>query len=202
MRGSIKVKCVLLGTENSGKSSLVNRCIDDTFNKENHPTIGCAFNIKKFNLHDRKISLEIWDTGGAEHYSSLLPMYYRNAEIILICIDLSKYYNNQDIINKWVNDIDQHVDVGSKIVYIVGTKSDIKKDFAKKTLDNAFEKYPEFIYMETSSKNDMGVCELFNNCVEQIIKQIYESEKINNYGMDFELLPEEETCCFAHKCNI
>ena len=88
-----KVKCVLLGTENSGKSSLVYRYIDDKFNVNTQSTVGCAFNIKKFNLDKKSISLEIWDTAGNERYNSLLPMYYRSATIILICINLSTDFN-------------------------------------------------------------------------------------------------------------
>ena len=201
MKQSIKVKCVLLGTESSGKSSLVYRCIDNSFNKSVESTIGCSFNTKKYNLNERNVTLEIWDTGGSECYNSLLPMYYRNATIIIICVDLSKYFN-KNILNTWVDDIDEYVDIGSKIVYIVGTKSDIKNDTRKKTLDNALMQYPEFTYMETSAKNDINVVELFNSCSIKIINREKELEKNLNNNFDInEILLEKETNCF-NRCII
>lgn len=201
MKQSIKVKCVLLGTESSGKSSLVYRCIDNSFNKSVESTIGCSFNTKKYNLNEKNVTLEIWDTGGSERYNSLLPMYYRNATIIIVCVDLSKCFN-KNILNTWVDDIDGYVDIGSKIVYIVGTKSDIKNDTRKKTLDNALMQYPEFTYMETSAKNDINVVELFNSCSIKIINREKELEKNLNNNFDInEILLEKETNCF-NRCII
>ena len=204
---SLRIKCVLLGTGNSGKSSLVSRYIDCKFDNNLPRTIGCAFNIKKVVDENKTFYLEIWDTSGNEHYKSMLPMYYRNSDIISLCLDLSEPVN-VEIIDNWINEIDYTVDITSKIIYIVGTKSDNKNGNIKEDLDIISEKYPEFEYIETSSKNNININLLFNNYIRDIIKR---EEKIkekndqyymNNYHLDYQLMIEKETDCFNKSCSI
>ena len=196
----IKIKCVLLGYENSGKSSLVYRYINNKFKESVQSTIGCAFNIKICNLDNIEIKLEIWDTAGSEHYKSLLPIYYRNADIILICIDLS-IHTDADIVDYWVGEIDEHIDIGSREVYIVGTKSDIKIDINQQKIKDCLIKYPEFLYVETSSKNNLNISKLFKNCVTAIINNKIKVEE-NFINKSYFEINEKETNCFNSKCYI
>ena len=207
MNYTLRIKCVLLGTGNSGKSSLVSRYIDCKFDNNLPRTIGCAFNTKKVLDKNNTFYLEIWDTSGDEHYKSMLPMYYRNSDIIFICLNLSEPVN-VDIIDDWCVEIDHVVDISSKIIYIVGTKSDNKVANIKDNLDFISNKYPEFTYIETSAKNNMNITVLFNRCIRDIIKR---EEKINekndqyymnNYHSYYQLTKEKETECLNRKCCV
>ena len=200
MKSPIKIKCVLLGSESSGKSSLVLRYKADTFDALAHATIGCAFNLKKFDIKQQEIYLEIWDTSGSERYKSLLPMYYRSADVVLICIDLSTQIENKSKLDIWINEIDEIIDISSKIVYIVGTKSDIGDDVCRQNLMVELKKYPEFVYMETSAKDDMNISRLFNDCAKEIVKKQTElGEQCGLYDMNYHMLTEKQPGCF-NKC--
>ena len=200
MNNSIMVKCVLLGNENTGKSSIVYRYIDDTFNKEPGSTIGCSFYINKTKINNRNVNLNIWDTSGAERYRSLLPMYFRSAHVILICIDLSIYIN-EDLVEYWVNEIDNNIDINSKRIYIVGTKSDIKNEEYRNYLMKKLEIYPEFIYIETSAKNNINISKLFNSCMRMTI-EVEERNRIKDNTISPFIVPtsEKNTKCFSHIC--
>jgi small GTP-binding protein len=54
----------------------------------NESTIGASFivNYAKSN-GGRLVRLNIWDTAGQERYAALLPMYSRNADVIIFTID-------------------------------------------------------------------------------------------------------------------
>ena len=85
----IRIKCVFLGNEATGKTSIVERYTKGTFNIFTQSTIGASFNAKPIIKKDLKIKLDIWDTAGQERYRSMTPMYYRNADVAFICVDLS-----------------------------------------------------------------------------------------------------------------
>lgn len=77
-------KVVVLGPFGVGKSTLLQRIrgIPDT-EPGPGPTIGAAF--VEWNHPLGKV--HIWDTAGQERYSSLLPMYTRNACIAILVAD-------------------------------------------------------------------------------------------------------------------
>jgi len=90
-------KLVMLGDSGVGKSSLVSRYINDNFFEFQEPTIGAAFNVKNLNIDGKAVKLEIWDTAGQERYKSLAPMYYRGAQIALICYDMTSHESFQEL---------------------------------------------------------------------------------------------------------
>jgi small GTP-binding protein len=79
-------KVVILGDSGVGKTCLVNRLVFNMYINYTNPTIGAAF--ASYKVNDDFI-YEIWDTAGQERFHSLLPMYLRNADIILIVIDIN-----------------------------------------------------------------------------------------------------------------
>jgi small GTP-binding protein len=91
-----KVKLVLLGNSAAGKTCMVQRMIYSTFNINASPTIGAAYSIYAV---ESNIKVEMWDTAGQERFHSLLPMYARGAEIIIVVIDIEKNIDEQLL--KW-----------------------------------------------------------------------------------------------------
>lgn len=83
-------KIVLYGDYGVGKSCLISRLLDNTFNKFATPTIGSSFmfwRLPQKNKLEQTPTFGIWDTAGHERFSTLLPMYLRGADIILYCWD-------------------------------------------------------------------------------------------------------------------
>lgn len=98
---TVVLKIVLMGNTNVGKTSILNQYIYNKFNNFTESTIGAAFFNKEYdflyslddyqlynlssdktNKKNIKVKLAIWDTAGQEKYNSLVPMYYREADII------------------------------------------------------------------------------------------------------------------------
>ena len=57
-------KFVLVGDSAVGKSSLINRFVDRTFNESLMSTIGVDFKFKKIRIDNNDVKLQIWDTAG------------------------------------------------------------------------------------------------------------------------------------------
>ncbi len=152
----ISLKCVIIGDANSGKTSLINRYINSYFNQfDIAPTIGSSFSHKTIHRNNKTYRIDIWDTAGQERYRSLMPMYYRKADIIFICFDLSSTNCSRQI-EYWLSEVNKFLT--TKII-LVGTKSDMKieQKIDTKNLD----------YFETSAKLAQNVTEMFDRCLNE-----------------------------------
>ena len=64
-----------------GKTSLVERYVNNQFSMAGPPTISASFNTKIVRVQPQgcppiRIKLQIWDTAGAEEYRAITKMYY------------------------------------------------------------------------------------------------------------------------------
>lgn len=57
------VKIKMVGDSNVGKSSIVLRFVQDSFNESMVPTIGIDYKSKIFDVYGKKVKSIIWDTG-------------------------------------------------------------------------------------------------------------------------------------------
>ena len=98
-----KNKVVLLGNSGVGKSNICTRIVLNLYNSNNTATIGGQFfSIKLYSQKlDRDENLQIWDTAGQERFRAMLPLYLREAVIIIIVIDVSN--NVQEQFDYWIN---------------------------------------------------------------------------------------------------
>ena len=121
-----KIKLVLFGNSGAGKTCIVQRMRYNTFNYDVNLTIGAAYTI--YTVEDN-IKIEIWDTAGQERFHSLLPLYARCAEIIVVVIDIDKNIDEQFLKwNKYIQDNETLFSPNFKLILIFN-KHDLNNDF-------------------------------------------------------------------------
>lgn len=86
---SLKFKIIFLGDQGVGKSSIMNRFIQDKFEENYSATIGLDFHSKNVIIDKQEVRLFLYDTAGQEKFKSLIPMYIRDANVILIVYDIN-----------------------------------------------------------------------------------------------------------------
>lgn len=77
-------KLLLIGDAGVGKSSILLRFTDGTFDENQQSTIGVDFKVKMITARDKRIKATIWDTAGQERFRTLTSSYYRGAQGILL----------------------------------------------------------------------------------------------------------------------
>ena len=161
-------KLTFLGDSTVGKSSILERIHRGTFDRHKDSTIGAAYVTHTCN----DILLNIWDTAGQERFMSLIPMYYRDADIVLLVFDLNNEYTIDRVEHYMVelsnrkNDLYKCIVVGNKSDLVDQTEQDILDRKIKKIADN----HPrinvvEYIY--TSAKTNKNINELIDTITEQ-----------------------------------
>ena len=164
-------KVLLLGDCSSGKTSLIYRLVYDSFLENYISTVGMDFNIKSFNVNNKNIRLQIWDSCGQERFNALTRSYYRNTHVFVICYDITSNvsFENAKI---WIKEVEKYVD-RPVIKMLIGTKSDLEE--LRRVSYNDGKKYADSLnikFYETSSKDNS------KDISKESIKQIFENVSI------------------------
>ena len=163
-----KYKLIFLGDQSVGKSCILNRFMNDTFTEEYQATIGLDFQSKNVQIDNQDIHLLLYDTAGQEKFRSLIPMYTRDANIILLVYDICSK-DSFTHLSDWLNDLTT-INKDEVIFAVVGNKIDLedKREVKKEEGDN-FAKEHDFIFAEVSAKTGDGFSDLFyKNLFEKI----------------------------------
>jgi small GTP-binding protein len=163
-------KILLIGDKNIGKTSILNRYLYNNFYEKQKKTIGIDFYKTSIVKNNIMYNLNIWDTSGDNIYDSVIKLYYRGLDVVLLIFDASDLNSLQKIKNWYDDEYKKNIYSSVKVI-IVGTKFDLieEKDINtfKKNIDNYFTKYNYFIM--TSSKDNQNINTLFNQiiyCIE------------------------------------
>ena len=155
-----KYKLIFLGDQNVGKSCILNRFMNDTFAEEYQATVGLDFQCKNVKIDNQDINLLLYDTAGQEKFRSLIPMYTRDANIILLVYDITCKESFTHIPD-WIKDL-TNVNLEDIIFALVGNKNDL--DDKRVVTTEEAEKYAQekdYIFQEVSAKTGDGFSDLF-----------------------------------------
>ena len=167
-----KLKVVVVGDSGVGKTNLIKRFINDTFNKDSKATVGVEFLSKTYLINQEVFKIEIWDTAGQERYKSITAAYYKGAKGAMIVYDVTNQ-TSFDNVDTWANEIKEKAAKNINLM-IVGNKTDLT-DKIVVTSENATEKAKalEIPIMETSALDSTNVKEAFY----QLLREMYISVK-------------------------
>ena len=174
----ICLQIVLVGDESVGKTSLLNRYIDDIFSESPGEIIGVEYRTKYYDYEGNQIELKIWDTAGQEKYHSITNNYIRTADGIIFMYDITNKKTYEGI-KKWMKNSDEISNNYKKI--LLGNKCDLESKREVSEVEvHMFSEEENVEFYETSTKDNINVKYAFNKIVELMLKDKTE-EEINHY---------------------
>ena len=176
-KNNLEYKIITLGDSSVGKTSIINRFINDTFDEELTPTLGIKHTFKTLEINNTKVKLSVIDTNGQEKYRSLSVSYFRHADVVLFIFNLNEplSFNN---IQEWINAFNDNNNKKKVILkYLIGSKSDLEQR-VEQNLIGEFANNNNMLYMATSAKTNNQINELFQKIGEDILEE--EEKKTNN----------------------
>ena len=185
-------KLILIGSSGVGKSSILQRYIQKIFNAEYTCTIGVDFFIKKINIIDKYIKLQLWDTAGTEKFKSITTGYYRGANAAFVVFDLTSK-SSFDSVSEWIENYYKYSNPDSeKHVILIGNKSDLKenREITQEQIDN-FVMNNKIKYFETSAKNGENIEECFYFIAEKLMNDLEEKGFENNINDNNDVINDE-----------
>ena len=190
-----KYKIIFLGDQGVGKSSILNRFSQDKFEQEYQATIGLDFHSKNATINGANIRLLLYDTAGQEKFKSLIPMYIRDANIIIVVYDIT-IKDSFTHTSHWVNET-KDLKREDAIFVLVGNKIDLndKRQVSSQEGQN-YANEKEFIFFEVSARTGQGIQELFNNNIfPEMVKQKTDNDEMNGVKLDSTEKKKKKGCC-------
>ena len=103
-------KVVLLGESGVGKTSIISRFINDTFEEGLMTTTGASYAGKELifkDFNNQVVKFEIWDTAGQEKYRSLTQIFYKDASIAILVYDITDSDSFEELQNYWYKQLQE-----------------------------------------------------------------------------------------------
>ncbi|CAH3182233.1 unnamed protein product, partial [Porites evermanni] len=163
------LKILIVGESGVGKSSLLLRFTDDTFDPDIGATIGVDFKVKTLTIDGNKAKLAIWDTAGQERFRTLTPSYYRGAQGVILVYDTSSR-ETFDKLEEWLNEVEMYSTKKDIIKMLVGNKIDKEGREVDRKQGLQFARRHSMLFIEASARTKEGVQLAFEELVEKIIQ--------------------------------
>ncbi|CAL6103880.1 Rab11 [Hexamita inflata] len=156
------LKLVLLGKENTGKTSIVLRVTSNSFQDQN-TTIGAALTKLDFGGG----IIQVWDTAGQERFAKLAPVYYRNADLVIVVYDITDRLSF-DRAKVLVQELQQDMTV---LIILIGNKKDLESErevCAKEAIQFANQRQLRFLEYSAKFGSQSDMLNLIKQCAVEV----------------------------------
>ena len=188
-------KILLIGDAGVGKSSILLRFTDDTFEEQMASTIGVDFRVKTVAIGGKKNKLTIWDTAGQERFRTLTSSYYRGCHGIILVFDMNEretfehlprwleelelytttthaaklLVGNKIDLKQWLDELELYSTTAHSSKLLVGNKIDLEDRQVTEQEATDFARQQAMMYLECSARTRVGIRQAFEEVVLKIL---------------------------------
>ncbi|TFG29531.1 MAG: GTP-binding protein [Promethearchaeota archaeon] len=167
-------KITVIGNGAVGKTSLIKKYTQGSFQKDYIKTLGAQFSKYDEEIDGNNVKLFFWDIAGQAEFMFMRPTFYKGSKAAIIVFSHAPEEEEsfEHVIN-WHDDIKKFC--GDLPIVLFGNKIDLVKeeDLDEKKVKDLVKKRKFLGYYRTSAKTGSGVYEAF----QAIIKDLYNKYK-------------------------
>uniref|UniRef100_A0A3Q2NRL6 Ras-related protein Rab-7b n=1 Tax=Fundulus heteroclitus TaxID=8078 RepID=A0A3Q2NRL6_FUNHE len=180
---AVTLKTILVGNSGVGKSSIMNRYVNNRFTNMYRATIGTDFFSKAVRIDGTSVTLQIWDTAGTERFQSLGSPLYRGSHSCMLVFDVTSMasFSALDVWRKEFLVQGEPQDPSDFPFIVLGNKTDLSRREVsrRKALQWCEDIGAE--YFEGSAKEDLDLDKPFLRAAELGLQQ-YKKHTLENTG--------------------
>ncbi len=168
------LKICIFGDGGVGKTTLVTRYMTGMFKDDLTLTIGVGFHLKRLEINNIPISLQIWDFAGEDRFRFMLPSYILGASAGIFMYDITRFISFQHF-NDWLSVVKEGVLENQEPIPIllVGGKLDLqdRRTISHENASKIAKDYDLQGYLECSSKTGENVDKIFIEVAHMAMKR-------------------------------
>jgi small GTP-binding protein len=179
-------KITIIGDGGVGKTSLIKKYTQGSFQKEYIATLGTQFSKYEEEIDGEKVTLFLWDIAGQDSFEALRQRFYTGSSGgIIVFSHAPGQIESYRSVNKWINDLQTHC--GNIPIVLFGNKVDLVDDGELASNPNLptsdaivdqFAKQNKFVgYYKTSALTGQGVTDAF----KALVRKLYMIAKVSSY---------------------
>ena len=197
------IKILTLGDTLVGKTSIILRFSDNTFNENQLATIGIDFKTKYIRAGDASVKVALWDTAGQEKFKNIAKQYYNGANGVLLIYDVCNRKSFERI-EFWLNELKENNKIDELYIVLVGNKIDLEdKRVISKEEGEKYASDNNINYSEVSAKTGTGIINLFKKITKGSLnlilklnnERIEDKKQVFTYLDNKSLKNKEKKCC-------
>ena len=160
-------KLLIVGESGVGKTCMLLRFADNSFEENFLSTIGVDFKVRELDVDGKHVKLQIWDSAGQERFRNITTSYYRNCGGIIIVYDITRRDTFQKV-TEWIEEVRKNTN--NVPLLLVGNKADLM-DKRQVTTEEAQElaKKMGLVLLETSAKTALNIEDAFQTISRQLM---------------------------------
>jgi len=163
-------KLVMVGDSGVGKSCLLDKFLDDSSTNNFISTIGVDIRTREDVINDKKVKIQVWDTGGQQRYRPILASCYRGALGVIIVFDVTNKMSFKNI-SQWLVEVEEFAPDCQLPRILVGNKADlVDRREVEYELAKEFAAINNIPYIETSVIGRSNINEAFLELVRKSIR--------------------------------
>jgi len=165
-------KITVIGDGAVGKTSLIKKYTQGSFQKDYIKTLGAQFSKYDEEIEGDNCKLFFWDIAGQREFDFMRPTFYKGSKAAIIVFS----HTDEDSFNhieEWHEDIKSYT--GDLPIVLFGNKIDLvdENDLDDDKVKEIVEERDFLGYYKTSAKSGSGVYKAF----QAIIKELYDKYK-------------------------
>ena len=126
------------------------------------------FQIRTVEVNSKRCKLQIWDTAGQDRFKCVVASFYRNANGVMICFDITDLESFRNVDN-WLEEVKRYCPEQTP-TFLIGTKSDLKsKRMVSYEMIKTYAEKHRLSYLETSSKTNENVEKCFGDFTQTLM---------------------------------
>ena len=180
-------KVCIIGEEGVGKTAILNRYVTGSFIANYKPTIAASFMSAHEIVGDHTVTLNIWDTAGQEKYQSMMPLYLRNVDCIILVFDVTKP-TSVKYIDNWLETELENIKP-TPLLFVCGNKNDQEPTFSTQPIEQLLKEKNIPLYF-TSSLNGNNIATVFSQ-----VGAALDEESQRRRPQISKLRKTEKSCC-------
>ncbi|EDR22979.1 hypothetical protein, conserved [Entamoeba dispar SAW760] len=166
-------KILIIGESGVGKTAIMQRFCENTFEPVYISTVGVDFKPKVIKVGNKTVKMQLWDTAGQDRFRNITASYYRGTQGVLIVYDVTDRASF-DKVSSWFTEVRDRTENDPPVIILVGNKTDLMDHAAVKqeAVEQLARQLGGVQTFTCSAKDGSGIDEVFNALTQAIISKV------------------------------